>query len=326
MIIKVFRSALAVLLLLPALAAAEVDKSRFPPWLPGWIWDNDATSHLMTPRFVLELRRDIEWFPVLSKIDADGAEADALEDSISGRLSRSFAPRDLVGGSLRIGDRKSGIDLAIRIDPAFSPEVRALIEDAARRFVSVALDRRVIALSIGRTVSRPSPFPEPYELKDGEEVTDLAGRKKLTSDFGLHLRQRPPPPSAAEFAARLKSALESRNGEPSLLVITSYKGDAWWGRGYYRHFDLTTQQLSRESPSRGYLYIALNTDKLTPGVDNWKDADFWASKLGHEILHNLGYWHPPYKDPPHRDEHVTAGSWPLPVSYEYALLDRLKSR
>jgi hypothetical protein len=115
------------------------------------------------------------------------------------------------------------------------------------------------------------------------------------------------------------------NGDPAVLLVSSYSGNHWWGGGAYGYFSNPIHQLGRESPPRGYLYIRLNADKLAAPEPGWNDPAFWASKIAHELLHNLGYWHPDYKDPAEREANNQGNNWAFIVAYEIAIYERLKS-
>ena len=108
-------------------------------------------------------------------------------------------------------------------------------------------------------------------------------------------------------------------------MISRYTGNAWWGGGWYNFFYREPQRLARLSHARGYLYISLNSDKLAKGVAHHDDPVFWASKIAHEVLHNLSYWHPSYQDPKQRDEMNPPGKRAFIVAYEQSVYERAKA-
>ena len=143
-------------------------------------------------------------------------------------------------------------------------------------------------------------------------------------DYAFLMTQRARPLDPEQFSTHLRNALTSPSGDPTVLVVSSYSGNVWWGGSYYGYFADPLQQLGRESPARGCLYIRLNIDKLAPREQGWNDPAFWASKMAHELLHNLGYWHPDYKDPAERDANNKDNNWAFIVSYEAAIYESLK--
>jgi hypothetical protein len=307
-----------------AASAADVN-ARYPYRLPDWLWDVESNAHLIPADEVVLLRRDIKKYSALAQLD-DSSEGDALEKSIASRIASRFAPQDLTGGAYRAKNTAAGIDLAAIVDPSFSPEAQATIRSAVSRYVQVALDDRVIESAIARSIAEPRPFPAKYEIKDEKEVVDAAGRRTFTSAYALYLRSRAQPRSSMQFARQLKLALSAVEEVPAIIIISSYTGNVWWGGAYYRYFNDPVQQLARVAPSRGYLYIRLNADKLVAGESHWNDADFWASKIGHELLHNLAYWHPPYKDVVERNENNVGSESAFIVAYEAALFELLKKK
>lgn len=317
------RSALiagALLLATAALGADVVD--RYPNRLPEWLWDVESTAHLLTADELISLRRDIDRHAALSRLS--DPQADLLGPEIAARLARKFAVRDLARDAFAVRNPAYGIDLAVRMDPAFSPQASRTIRGALRRLMQVALDDDVIRTALARATALPAPVPGKYETREGQVVVDEAGRKVLTPAYAFFLRQRALPASAQDFAAHLKGALSSIDGDPALLVVSSYQGKQWWASAYTGYSTEPMHRLAREAPGRGYLYISINTDKLLAPEPGWDDQDFWASKIGHELLHNLGYWHPAYKDPAERNANNAGMSWAFIVSYEAAILERLR--
>ena len=108
-------------------------------------------------------------------------------------------------------------------------------------------------------------------------------------------------------------------------MISRYTGGNWWGSSWYAYFYDQLRRLSRERPSQGYFYMRLNADRMTSPEPGWDDAKFWAAKIAHEVLHNLGYWHPNYADSQERDENNKNDMWAFIVSFEDAVLEYLRS-
>jgi len=302
--------------------AEDVDE-RYPPRLPDWLWDTPATAHLLSSEDVLTLRGDIAKCAQLKKV-SNSMAADSLKDDIARRLSIKFTVRDLAVGAFHAQNPRSRVALAVRIDPSFNPSTIATIQSAVERFLEVALDQDVINRAIERSTTTPSPMPDMFEIENGKRKLDEIGRPVLTSAHKLFLKLRVKPIDATLFSAELRNALAHASGEPALLVVSKYSGNPWWGTGYYNHFSDPVQQLGRESPPRGYFYIQLNSEKFAQGEAGWNDPDFWASKIGHELLHNLGYWHPNYESLKERDNNNKDKSWSFLVSYENAIFERLK--
>lgn len=303
--------------------AGDVNE-RYPYRVPDWLWDTARTSYLLSPEDVLTLRSDIAKLAELEKVP-DSRAADSLEDDIAKRLSDKFSLRDLAVGSFIVKEPSSGIDLAVQIDPAFNAQSRATIQSAVSRFVKIALDPEVIKKAYERSTLTPTPMPEMFKLKDGKQEMDAIGRPEFTSNYAFYLKQRVRPTDPEHFTAHLRNAMVNSDGEASILVISKYSGNVWWGGGYYNYFSNPIQQVAREGPGRGYFYVRLNSDRFVQPEVGWNDPNFWASKIAHEMLHNLGYWHPDYKDPAERDMNNKGVSWNFAVSYEAAILEKLVS-
>lgn len=307
----------------PSVMAQGVD-ARYPYRLPDWLWESPSNAHLLNSEEVLGIRSDIAKLNELGKL-TDSRAADSLQSEIARRLASKFSARDLLAGAYVAPNPRSGVSLAIQFDPSFSPEAKATLQSAATRFVDVALEPGLIKKAFERSTATPPPMPNVFETKDGKQQFDEIGRPVFTDAYAFYLKQRPRPVSPRQFEAHLRSALAGQNGEAAVLLISSYTGNVWWGGSYYGYFTDPLQQLVRENPARGYFYIRLNAEKLLPGEAGWNDSAFWASKIAHELLHNLGYWHPSYKDPMDRDSNNAGNNWAFIVSYEAAIYDRLKS-
>jgi hypothetical protein len=312
---------LIFLMTIPRHADGSDPYERFPFRLPDWFWQAPDKAYLIPPVEMRVLQTDCQRLLVLKKIS--GPNADELEESIARRLSARFSLRDLAAGAEVCAGDSSGIALAVQLDPQFDEGAKATLRKGVSLFLDAALSADVIERALARSTATPSPMPDRYELKDGKPVIDEAGRPQFTTAYATYLKQRSKPASASAFTAQLREALSPANGDPAVLFISSYSGNAWWGGSYHGFFNSPIQQAGRESPPRGYLSIGLNSDKLTAPEPDWNDAAFWASKIAHEILHNLAYWHPAYKDPADRDANNHDNQWAFIVSYEAAIYDKL---
>jgi hypothetical protein len=183
-------------------------------------------------------------------------------------------------------------------------------------FTEVATNDDVITEAFTNSIEFPAPMPKKYD----SSRSNPDSIRKYSDDYAFFLNCRAKPASVMQFKTQLSAALTSTTGDPALLIISSYSGNNWWGGSYYNYFNSTNQRLSKFTPLEGYLYIRLNTDsfmtKHTPA--------FWASKIAHEILHNLGYWHPDYADPSERDANNIGRNKAFIVAYEYAILKKAK--
>ena len=294
---------------------------RFPCRLPDWFWQAPDKAYLLPPLEMRVLQVDCQRLLVLKKLS--GPNADALEEGIARRLSARFSLRDLAAGADVCASESSGIALAVQFDPEFDDGTKATLRKGVSLFLDAALSADVIGRALARSTATPSPMPDQYELKDGKPVIDEVGRPQFTKAYATYLQQRSKPASAAAFTAQLRAALSPASGDLAVLFISRYSGNAWWGGSYHGFFNSPSQQAGRESPPRGYLSVGLNSDKLTSPEPHWNDAAFWASKIAHEILHNLAYWHPAYQDPAERDANNHDNQWAFIISYEAAIYDKL---
>jgi hypothetical protein len=303
--------------------------SRYPYRLPEWIWDVPSTQHLLPVTEVEGIKKDIEHLDKIKKDEARKDEAEKLPTAIARRLASKFTSRDISTGAFLANNPETGAFLAVRFDPEFGAENTKTLQAAVAQFLTVALDAAVIEQALSHSTAKPKPEPEKYEKKNDAVSLDKLMRPIFSEEQGYMLMGRVRPYSARSFATHLKSALSTETGEPRVLVISSFSGrvedSPWWGRGKYDFLSDPSQQLQRESPPEGYLYIALNTDKFETTSPGWNEPNFWASKMAHEILHNLGYWHPPYKTPEERDKNNYGDQHAFIVSYEQAILERLNA-
>ena len=294
--------------------------ARYPYRLPDWFWQAPQNEHLLTAAEVISTRHDIAKLNALS----NSAAKHALEINVAEWLATKFSIRDLILSSYVVTDPDSQISLAVLADPSFDPNMKMILQEAALRFIKVAFDPDVIKKALDRSTLLPNPMPAAYQSKNGMPLLDEIDRPIYSADYAFYLQQRIKPASVDAFLIQLHNTLEPASGDPAVLMISRYSGDAWWGGGYNNFHAIPLQQLKRDAPSSGYLYIRINSDKLTKPEPGWNDANFWASKIAHELLHNLGYWHPEYKTPEERDVNNHENEWAFIVSYEFAILEKLQ--
>jgi hypothetical protein len=319
------RILLLTLFLVLEVSHAQSVNARYPWRLPDWLWDATATSHLISAENAITLRADIQKLNSLNDLEISIGR-DPLKEEIAGRVALNFSLRDLALISYVVRDQPTNISIAVNIDPALSSDVQSMLHKAVERFLSVALNKELIETALARSSTTPSPMPAVYEQKDGNNALDAAGRLKYTEEFSFYLSSLVKPQSADQFISHLSDVLASRGGSTPVLVISSYSGNIWWGGAYYGFYSDPVQQLMREAPGSGYLYIKLNSEKLSSTALGWDDPNFWASKIAHEILHNLNYWHPSYSSVEERDANNKGQNWSFLYSYERAIFDKLNNK
>jgi hypothetical protein len=313
-----------ILISYASMGIAQNVNERYPFRMPDWLWDTPATAHLLTPEEVLALRVDIARLAQLENT-SNSLAAENLGNDIAKRISSQFTIRDMARGAYIANHQQSGVALAVQIDPTFDATSQGTIKRAVSRLVEVALDPTVIQRAFERSTTTPGPMPPQFEVENGKPKVDPIGRHILTSDYRSYLRYRVRPMTAELFTAELRNALADASLEPAVLVISRYSGNDWWGGATHNYYINPVQHVGRESPARGYFYIRLNSDKFSKDQAGWNDPDLWASKIGHELLHNIGYWHPTYKDLSERDAHNKGeNNWSFLVAYEDAILQRLQ--
>jgi hypothetical protein len=272
------------------------------------------------------VRKDLESkIAVLSKIE-DSLEYDQKNDEIARRIASFVSLYDLTSDGDVVTHDPQQLRLSLQIDPTFDADLRKLLIEAAKLYLTVALDDEVIKSAWSSSTDKPLPVPEMYEMSGGMKKKDSYGNQILTLDYQDYFMLRRRPTTAETFTRSLKNALCRPDGDPALLAISRYTGGKWWGSTYKNFFSLPPQQLSSLSGPSGYFYIALNTDRMKPGQPHWNSPAFWASKIGHECLHCLGYDHPIYADVAERDKYNAGNQKAFIVAYELAILNRLKEK
>lgn len=303
------------------LIAGELDNSRYPAHLPEWIWRYGEVASLIPEKTRRELLADLKQIEILQVLQKDD-EADQKLDELGKRISHLFSLHDLVRTATLVADAASGRKLGIQLDSTFPVEMRSVLIEAVAIFLRFALDEEVISKALEISVPEPQPMPQKYVLKDGNKLQDGMGIDVLTDDYQFALRSIAMPLDANAFKVHLGSALAPSRADAPLLVISRYTGNEWWGGGYYNFFHKDKFRLSGSAPDQGFLYIRLNADRMTAQSPRYNDPRFWASKIAHEILHNLGYWHPNYKDPAERDKFNVDGQRAFIVAYETLMLQK----
>ncbi|HST21754.1 MAG TPA: hypothetical protein VLR90_11580 [Blastocatellia bacterium] len=296
-------------------AQNKFDGSRYPYRVPDWLWRDDRRTTVIDEKLRKTLDYDIEVLTALQSLE-DSTAADEKEIAIAKKLSGALSLRDLTSDAICFTEQSQGTKLCIQIDPAFDAVSKETLTRGAQLFLKYALDDDIIRQAFSQSIAEPSPMPDKFEMKDGKPVLDSFGRQVFTSSYRLFLKSISRPTDVASFKAQLRAALSTPNDMPALLAISKYTGNVWWGGSWYDFFYANENQLSRLSPMKGFLYIRLNADKLKEGVPQWNDPIFWAAKIAHECLHNLGYWHPNYNNPPERDENNPPGKMAFIVAYE----------
>lgn len=289
----------------------QLDNSRYPYRVPDWLWTDANRTHLFSKTTRESLEKDIRIHAALADVDTEAA--DEIEAKIARKIGESLCIHDLTWDTTPLLNKELGLKLSVQIDPSFDDGIKKLLMLSAERYLKVALDEELIEAAIRESITNPEPMPPKYETTNGQQV--------LTKAYKDYLKSRSKPRDVSSFRSHLRSALSGSSGEPALLVISRYTGNVWWGGAYYDFYHDPIQSLRREDPSQHFMYIRINSDRFKTGMEGASDPDFWASKIGHEILHNLGYWHPGYNDPEERD----ASNPPaFLVAYERGILERLR--
>jgi hypothetical protein len=297
--------------LLVSASMASGAEDRYPFRLPDWLWQAPPLVQMLDADDESDLRAQAQR---IDELNAAGRnhEADIATNALAAAVGRKFAARDVLKASEIIEDRVSGRRLGVIIDPSIPVTMKPVLTAAVRRILRYATDLKVVSPAFKRSSERPGPIPAAYSDSDGKQSRNPAYQNFLQSVSR--------PRSAAAFRDQMTMALSPRNGIPAILVISSYSGNSWWGGSYYDFYYQSVTQLQRLTP-QGFFYIRLNLDKMVQGQTRFDDPKLWASKIAHELLHNLGYWHPAYKDPADRDQAIREHGLPFIVGYEQAFLE-----
>ena len=297
-----FLSALAVMLV----AATAQSEERYPFRLPEWLWaDDERYSSLVDESERSKIQALLAEAAALKAAKLDAA-ADAKESAATALINGQFSRRDLIRAAPVV--KGGSFELALHLDPKFPAEIQPVLTEAAAIFLQLATREDIVAKAFALGGDRPEPWPE--RGTDG----------RLNPAWQFAMRSIVKPASVRSFIAGMDAVLKPADLDLPLLVISSYAGGVWWGGGIYDFYRSSDVQLKRLG-AQGFLYIRLNLDRMAPDNPQRLDPGFWASKIAHEILHNLGYWHPNYADPAERDRLNSGPQRAFLVAYETALFE-----
>jgi len=286
----------------------DVRYLRHPYYLPAWVWNDQRRSAFIDKPTRSKLDSNIVLLNKYNKLgDSFDFKSDSVNFKIDSILAKNLALIDITSDAEVT--KKENINIALKLDPNFTEQAKSILRKALDIYTELALREDIIEEAFQNSIESPTPMPPTYSNNTDSTYTD---------GYTTFLKLRVKPRGVKEFQQQLKNAFNTITGDPALLVITSYKGDCWWGRTYYSYYYNPDKQLSRLLPGGNYLYISLNTDRL---ADNHNPA-FWASKLGHEILHSLSYWHPIYCNAEERNKNNVGANKAFIVAYEFAILKR----
>jgi hypothetical protein len=280
-------------------------EDRYPFYLPEWVWrDNPNMAAVLDPGSgeIFEGEAARAAAKLENHDDTGWADLSAAVRNLHSQLS----VRDLVRFGDVVTDEKTGRSVALWLDPTFSSDMKAVLREAVAQWLSVAISAQVVDAALADSSADAGPIPT------------LGGPA-----FQLYARSLLKPRDAGQFIDRMSAILMPAGSIP-VLVISSSSGDSadvWWGGGTYDSYRAADFQLTRTDPG-GFLYIRLNPNRMLASEPR-NDARFWASKIAHEILHNVGYWHPSYANPAERDKLATPGKRPFIYAYELAVLAAL---
>ncbi|MCP4560676.1 MAG: hypothetical protein GY873_18065 [Bosea sp.] len=297
-----FLSAVAVMLI----AATSQSEERYPFRLPEWLWaDDERYSSLIDESERTKIQALLAEAAALKAANLDAA-ADTKESAATALINAQFSRRDLVRGAPVV--RGGSFELALHLDPKFPTEIQPVLMEAVAIFLRLATREDIVAKAFAVAGDRPEPWPE--KIRDG----------RLNPAWQLAMRSIVKPASVRSFIAEMDAVLKPTDPDLPLLVVSTYTGNVWWGGGIYDFYRASDVQLRRFG-AQGFLYIRLNLDRMTPDSPQRLDPGFWASKIAHETLHNLGYWHPNYADPAERDRLNAGPQRAFLVAYEAAMFE-----
>lgn len=302
--------------------------ARYAARVADWLWSNSTYNGFINEALREEIELDIRLYEGTRGQDGDAASKffDRTELEIAAKLSKKFAIRDLTAGLPIHSNFAEDMGLCVAVDPKFSDRSQALIQSAVDLLLQVAVDPLVIQNALDTSIAAPTPQPEMYQMKDGQPVLDRYGNKLFDAEYQFMRENRVLPPSVEFLQNQIKSALPGKKQGPGLLVVSHYTGNDWWGGGYYGFFSTDAFQLKREQPAQGYLYIRLNEDQMQQDAEHFDDPAFWASKISHEILHNLSYWHPAYASPMDRENNNQGNQKAFIYAYELSVFEAAKKQ
>lgn len=285
-------------------------ENRYPLSFPFWLWRDDPRySVLIDEETRSELDR-LQSEALRLRGEEKYAEAQKLEAENRALLHHKLAVRDFIRGADIITDPTTGHRLALQLDPQFPKDMQPVLRSAISHYLAQATNSDVVEKAYANAIERAQPFPP--ETVNGDP----------NPQYWLFNASMSKPPSAKYVIQQMDTALAPADGSIPLLVISSFSGNPWWGGGIYDVYNIPEFNLTRNGRGQ-YFYIRLHTDKMQTGSIRFNDPKFWASKIGHEILHNMGYWHPEFVDPAERDRESRPGEMAFIVAYEKAMLEAL---
>jgi hypothetical protein len=303
------------ILLLASVITYGQANNRYPNRLPDWIWRDQIRSVFFDEMTIRELDSKIINMNHYTELK-DYIHANALSNEINYAINSRLALIDIAKDAQIITSSNNELNLAIKLDPEFTEDAKKVIAQAAKIFLDVALNDDVIEESMKHSTSSPQPIPKMFDTK----AINNKSAQEYTPEYIEYNECRTKPISSAQFKTQMKYALTTPIGDPALIIISSYKGSSWWGGATYNYYYNTMQQLSRFSPSQGYLYMRLNTDSLKTNTE----PEFWASKLAQYVLYNIGYWHPIFANTAERDKYNFGDNYAFVYAYENAVLKRAR--
>lgn len=306
---------LFILLMTLAGSSTSAAEDRYPQYLPEWIWQTGGRyDFIMSDEKRLEVEIALKKAELLRATDGPGDMEKYWRKLEKAReiLHSQYSDLDLSKDATIVTDAPSQSSLALQLDPNFTPQMAEVLAKAVALYLKVALRKDVIAKAFSESIDKPEPMPA--KLLDG----------KVNDQYLLYSGSIARPVGVDRFAAEMRAALAPADGASRVLLISSYDLEPWWGGGLYGIFHDPDFYLQRTHPT-GLLYIRLNIKKMESGQPSFDDPKFWASKIAHEVLHNLGYWHPGYKDPAERDRSNPPGRKAFIVAYEQAILAALNA-
>jgi len=309
----------------PAAAPAPLNLSRYPCRIPDWLWKDQRRTANVSESVRKDIEYQVKQLEALQSLD-DTTAADKLNDDIARRLGMLIPLRDLTSDGLSLTYEPQKLRLGVQIDPAFDAPSRKVLEEAARLFLTVAVDDDVIKDAWMNSSETPSPMPDMFQMEGGKPLLDSFGSKIFTQNYGNFLTSRQKPDSSESIKMCLTRVLSRPDGDRALLSISQYSGSVWWGVTYINFYGIPAYQVNSLSGPSGFLNISLNKDRMKMGEIRHNDPAFWASKIGHECLHSLGFDHPPYVDLGDRDKNNRGNQKAFIVAYELAILNRLSAK
>jgi hypothetical protein len=161
------------------------DAARYPYRLPDWFWQSPQNADLLPPNQVISTRNDIAKLDELSRSSAK----QKLEIDIAERLASKFSLHDLALRSTVVSSPKNGVSLAILIDPSFASNAKAMLQEAALRFLEVAFDPAVIRKAFNRSTETPNSAPADQSAQNCAPGMDESGLPEC-SDYLLQKARR----------------------------------------------------------------------------------------------------------------------------------------